>query len=162
MPAPTAETDAVIDMPIREENKARYPQNWLQISKAVRAKAGDKCEQCGVPNRVKIKRFTSEKYKGLPVFCIWDSGKVHSAEDGTLLGFEHPASLDEVTDGKWVIVVLTVAHLDHTPENCDPDNLRAWCQRCHNAYDAPMRRAGTKARTRSKAAVADLFGGAHG
>lgn len=32
-------------------------------------------------------------------------------------------------------VVLTVAHLDHTPENCDPDNLRAWCQKCHLDYD---------------------------
>lgn len=33
-------------------------------------------------------------------------------------------------------VVLTIAHLDHTPENCDPDNLLAMCQRCHLAYDA--------------------------
>ena len=33
-------------------------------------------------------------------------------------------------------VVLTVAHLDHQPEHCDPANLRAWCQRCHLAYDA--------------------------
>ena len=33
-------------------------------------------------------------------------------------------------------VVLTVAHLDHEPGNCDPDNLRAWCQRCHVTYDA--------------------------
>lgn len=32
-------------------------------------------------------------------------------------------------------VVLTVAHLDHTPENCDPDNLKALCQRCHLHYD---------------------------
>lgn len=32
-------------------------------------------------------------------------------------------------------VVLTVAHLDHTPENCSDDNLRAMCQRCHLAYD---------------------------
>jgi 5-methylcytosine-specific restriction endonuclease McrA len=36
-------------------------------------------------------------------------------------------------------VVLTVAHLDHTPENCDFDNLRALCQRCHNRYDAKHR-----------------------
>jgi len=36
-------------------------------------------------------------------------------------------------------VVLTVAHLDHDPSNCDPENLRALCQRCHNSYDAPMR-----------------------
>ena len=36
-------------------------------------------------------------------------------------------------------VVLTIAHLDHTPENNDPANLRAWCQRCHNKYDAEHR-----------------------
>ena len=36
-------------------------------------------------------------------------------------------------------IVLTVAHLDHTPENCDDKNLRDWCQRCHNRYDRPHR-----------------------
>jgi len=45
-------------------------------------------------------------------------------------------SLHPVTGSK---VVLTIAHLDHTPENCEPENLRAWCQKCHNTYDAPMR-----------------------
>jgi len=35
------------------------------------------------------------------------------------------------------MVVLTVAHLDHTPENCDEANLKAMCQRCHLAYDGP-------------------------
>lgn len=34
------------------------------------------------------------------------------------------------------IVVLTVGHLDHDPSNCAPENLRAWCQRCHLTYDA--------------------------
>ena len=33
-------------------------------------------------------------------------------------------------------IVLTIAHLDHTPEHNDPANLRALCQRCHLAYDA--------------------------
>jgi hypothetical protein len=33
------------------------------------------------------------------------------------------------------VVVLTVAHLDHTPEHCHPDNLRAMCQGCHLHYD---------------------------
>jgi ribosomal protein S14 len=32
-------------------------------------------------------------------------------------------------------VVLTVAHLDHKPENCDYSNLLALCQKCHNNYD---------------------------
>ena len=32
-------------------------------------------------------------------------------------------------------VVLTVAHLDHTPEDCRDENLKAMCQRCHLRYD---------------------------
>lgn len=43
-------------------------------------------------------------------------------------------------------VVLTIAHLDHDPGNNDPTNLRAWCQKCHNCYDAKARAAGIKAR----------------
>lgn len=41
-------------------------------------------------------------------------------------------------------VVLTIMHLDHTPENCGDDNLRAACQRCHNAYDLNHRVANMK------------------
>lgn len=33
-------------------------------------------------------------------------------------------------------VILTVAHLDHDPQNCDDSNLKALCQRCHLKYDA--------------------------
>lgn len=36
-------------------------------------------------------------------------------------------------------IVLTVAHLDHQPENCDDDNLKAMCQKCHNNYDRQHR-----------------------
>lgn len=38
-------------------------------------------------------------------------------------------------------VVLTIAHLDHDPASADPERLRAWCQKCHNSYDAPTRAA---------------------
>jgi hypothetical protein len=37
---------------------------------------------------------------------------------------EHPT--------RWV---LTVAHLDHRPENCDRSNLKALCAPCHCRYD---------------------------
>lgn len=33
-------------------------------------------------------------------------------------------------------VILTVAHLDHNPQNCADSNLKALCQRCHLTYDA--------------------------
>ena len=32
-------------------------------------------------------------------------------------------------------IILTVAHLDHNEQNCDDDNLKAMCQRCHLRYD---------------------------
>jgi hypothetical protein len=50
-------------------------------------------------------------------------------------------------------VVLTIAHLNHVPENCDPENLRAWCQLCHNTYDAAHRRE----TQRRRKAAGDLF-----
>ncbi len=108
-------------MPIRPENRARYPKDWKAISLSIRdGRAGWKCE-------------------GSPAYpdCRAEHGKPHP-----------------VTGGK---VVLTVGHLDHVPENCDPANLKAWCQRCHNTYDMPMRRAGIAERARQKLADADLF-----
>jgi len=56
-----------------------------------------------------------------------------------------------------VRIVLTVAHLDHQPENCDRANLKALCQRCHNSYDMPHRRAGIEERARVGRALGDLF-----
>lgn len=37
--------------------------------------------------------------------------------------------------GSGSTVVLTTAHLDHTPENCVDSNLMAMCQGCHLHYD---------------------------
>ena len=47
-------------------------------------------------------------------------------------GYPHPETGSKV--------VLTIAHLDHDPENWDvqDDRLRAWCQRCHLKYDLPI------------------------
>lgn len=50
-------------------------------------------------------------------------------------------------------VVLTIGHLDHVPENCAMDNLRAWCQRCHMHYDR-HHHANTR---RSRKAIGDLY-----
>lgn len=31
---------------------------------------------------------------------------------------------------------LTTAHLDHNPQNCNKENLKAYCAPCHLRYDA--------------------------
>jgi hypothetical protein len=145
-------------MPIRPENKDRYPADWSQISQAVRDRAGNICEGCGCPNHAMIRRGVTQD--GVPVWRLAhessdEAGR--SAIDGRYVPNSEP---DLIVYKPPVKVILTVAHLDHQPENCDLANLKAWCQRCHNAYDAPMRRAGTKARARAQNAAGDLFQGA--
>ena len=101
-------------MPIRPENKKRYPKNWKEIRQQILERANNCCEFCGVENH---------SYQ-------WREKENAQGE-------------------KMFKVVLTIAHLDHTPENCDPSNLRALCQKCHNRYDA-KHRAETRARTRAE------------
>lgn len=61
-------------------------------------------------------------------------------------------------------VVLTIAHLDHQPENVgEPGsrpNLRAWCQRCHLTYDAAHHAATARQTRRRAMGCGDLFGSA--
>lgn len=58
-------------------------------------------------------------------------------------------------------VVLTVAHLDHTPENNgepgDRPNLMAMCQRCHLTYDAKHHAMNAGITRWRKAGQPDLF-----
>ncbi len=56
-------------------------------------------------------------------------------------------------------VVLTIAHLDHTPENCEMENLRAWCQRCHLTYDAKHHATNAYHTRRKGNADGDMFEG---
>jgi hypothetical protein len=52
--------------------------------------------------------------------------------------------------GTGSTVVLTTAHLNHTPEDCRPENLKAMCQGCHLRYDRDHH-AQTRERTRRAA-----------
>lgn len=37
-------------MPIKPENKARYPKNWKEIRQQILERACNRCEMCGVEN----------------------------------------------------------------------------------------------------------------
>jgi hypothetical protein len=80
-------------MPIRPENRGRYPKDWPEISRRIRF----------------------ERARGQ---CKARQGEPHP-----------------VTGSK---VILTVAHLNHTPEDCRDENLAAMCQRCHLHYDRKL------------------------
>ncbi len=136
-------------MPIRESERRRYPKDWPQISKRVRERADNKCEQCNAINGELIVRGEGDDAGTY----MRPHGEVHCAQTGKELGMARGSEYE----GRFVKIVLTVAHLDHQPENCADDNLKAWCQKCHLAYDAEHHRANAERTRRSRKACADMF-----
>ena len=117
-------------MPIRPENKARYPKTWKAMVAQAAARSGGRCE------------------------CDGKCGQAHEGGRCDAINRQpHPQT--------GSIVVLTLAHEHGVPlEETDIARMFHACQRCHNRYDAPMRRAGIKERARAGSALADLFGAA--
>jgi len=120
-------------MPIKPENKTRYPDNWDAISKDIRFnRAQNRCEVCGVKNGLIIKRLQGNRYR-TPSMVEWDM--IHSR-----IRHANSNMTESIKHHGFTKVVLTVAHLDHQPENCDYSNLKAMCQKCHNNYDKEHRK----------------------
>jgi len=126
-------------MPIKPANRDRYPKEWKRIRERILARSGGRCE------------------------CRGECGRKHSE---ICVCFEEPCTcergrcceLDRFIAATFRgSVVLTIAHLDHEPENCADANLLALCQDCHNRYDRDHR-TGTAATTRhERKASGDLF-----
>ncbi|HIH2621699.1 TPA: hypothetical protein ACYLIB_005653 [Burkholderia cenocepacia] len=140
-------------MPIKPENRGRYPANWPEIRARILARASNCCEQCHVANGDVITRGTGKDAGTFQRFV--GDGEVFDAINGKVLGVCKASEYS--SNGHWTKVVLTIAHLDHVPEHCDDDNLKALCQRCHLAYDAEHHRANAAATRRARKAIGDLF-----
>jgi hypothetical protein len=103
-------------MPIRPENRARYPKLWPLMVAEARERSGGRCEcdgRCGL---------------------IHEGGRCDA-----LNGRPHPRT------GSIVVLTLAHEHGVPLEETSIVRMFHA-CQQCHNKYDAPMRAAGVKAR----------------
>lgn len=98
-------------------NRNLYPKNWEQIALEIKQSASWKCEECGKQCRRPEQSF--------------DDFAIGLIEQGYYLDLDHPQKY-----------TLTVAHLNHCPEDCSPENLRALCAPCHCRYD--LKAMGTK------------------
>jgi 5-methylcytosine-specific restriction endonuclease McrA len=101
-------------------DRSLYPPNWDEIALSVKERDKWKCQECSRECRKPgenpvefLKRLHSSPCSELP------------APDEFLF---YP--------GRFV---LTVAHLDQQPANCDRSNLRALCSVCHLRYDSQFR-----------------------
>jgi hypothetical protein len=134
-------------MPIKKENIKRYPKNWKEISRSIiQDRAGNRCEGCGVHNHAVGYRDSDGTFVPLGGNSTLDLiGIGTSPATGKLLDYKAAKATAEFHTFnceygyKYIVIVLTTAHLDHTPENCNAANLRAFCQKCHNNYDQEHR-----------------------
>lgn len=162
-------------MPIKPENRVRYPKDWSAISLAARERAKWRCQHPGCrANQYRVGRWIRwgggphewQPLRGnTPAVTAQDHEFDNAGEGCDLQGdpWTYKAARDFIARWCWadddqpIVIVLTVAHLNHEPEDCRPENLRAMCQRHHLAYDAQHHRQ-TAYTTRKRAAgTADLF-----
>lgn len=133
-----------------------YPAHWRDVRATVLARAGNRCEYRS-PAGV---RCTAEHHAvGVwldedACFEEWHQGVHRQAQADTLIAGH---VRDDNRRPVWII--LTTAHLCACQPLCgDPAHLRAYCQRHHNRYDAPMRarNAAATRRARQLAATGQL------
>ena len=109
-------------MPILPENRHRYPGGSPQSK-----------EWKAIVEQIRERSFD---------FC----------EGELFLGYDCEAENGKPHPVTGSLVVLTVAHLNHRPEDSQSSNLAHLCQRCHNTYDAPHRQRTREARKRRQMA----------
>jgi hypothetical protein len=119
-----------------------YPANWKkEIRPAVLTRAEHKCERCGLRNYSVGHRERDGRFVGVHGNITLDP-----AGEGLLYPSLEPLTHKEarkIADGlnlieqevHYMVIVLTIAHLDHNPAHNDMQNLGALCQRCHLNYD---------------------------
>ncbi len=144
-------------MPIRPENRARYPKDWPQLSHAAKERAGWKCQHPGC---------TARQYSA-GEWVLWGGSAHHEWRQVVEPAATYAEARQAAAEADWqrehlgskplTVIVLTVAHLNHTPEDCRPENLAAMCQRHHLAYDAKHHTRTAYATRKAAAQTADLF-----
>ena len=133
----------------------KYAKNWKAISRFIRfLRAKNKCESCGIDNYAVGYR---ENGQFVPI-----KGNVYADLAGQ--GLHYPSlqpltykqareiafweNENEYQGRKHIVIVLTVAHLDHNIKNNSFFNLKALCQKCHNDYDKEYRKGNRSKRKR--------------
>lgn len=123
----------------------KYPVNWkTEIVPAVRLRSGDRCENCQVPNKKLILRGN---VNGIEVYQDED-GFIFDANTSERIGDDYVGEIDQTGKNRFILIILTVAHLNHDINDNSMENLKHLCQRCHNRHDKDNRIANRRKNTK--------------
>jgi len=112
-------------MPIRPELRKFYRGPGYEAFRArIVKRARNRCEQCGVPNRLLVERGAEGVWRSIPaqVGSPWRNNRAN-------------VTTFEPHQRHWVWIVCTLAHLNHVPGDDRDDNAKFLCQWCHLNYD---------------------------
>jgi len=119
--------------------KKYHPEWSTRIRPDILERAGNKCDGCGVPNKIVIERGF---YNGLEAYQDFE-GNIYRADNSEYITSDYLGSLENGSE-KFITIVLTISHTDHDISNNEYGNLKALCQRCHNRHDVNHRKRRNK------------------
>jgi hypothetical protein len=121
-------------MPIRPELRHFYrTPEYKAARERVVKRAGNRCEQCGKPNHRRVWVYSSKACGQYWTAVKGDGQKWTYCFTGESGGFKLFGRQWEQV--RRIRVVLTVAHLNHTPGDDRDENLKLLCCWCHLNYD---------------------------
>jgi hypothetical protein len=134
----------------------KYPSNWkTEIRPSILERANFCCEFCGVNHHAVGYRNERGSFIGI-------AGNLHNDFAGQGIDYDTKNILsyslakefrnmhNEDSFEKHIIIVLTIAHLDHDITNNCSSNLKALCQSCHLSYDAEYHKKNARQTLKTK------------
>ena len=153
-------------MPIRADLRHFYGPDWKHITRPLILQraggqvtgpdettgrytyhGGARCELCGKPDRKTVETISLKSPKSGPadwyMLCwretgsswwFWSNGERSNSPIGDL--FKQTPQWRKEGRARVSQVVITVAHLNHTPGDDRPENLKALCGFCHLLFDS--------------------------
>jgi hypothetical protein len=132
----------------------KYPSNWkTEIVPMVKDRYGNKCAFCGLSN------YTVGQRAGT-IFIPTGGNEYHDKAGNGELSYKEARELvkhcNEFCEDKLIVIVLTVAHLDHNINNNDLLNLKPLCQKCHLDYDKEHHKKNSRETLKRKKGIVEL------
>lgn len=143
---------------------SKYPSNWKsEIRPAILKRADNCCEICGVSN-YSVGYRKGKSFIGTCGNIVHDlAGRGLSYPSLNPLSFREAKEIcDSRNECHWIInkqivILLTIAHLDHDTNNNCFENLKALCQSCHLSYDSDFHRKKAKNTINKKKGLVSFF-----
>jgi len=127
-------------------NRKLYPNNWEEIALQIKTAANWTCQECDRPCR--------KLGESIEDFAVRLADE-YDPNESYWMPQLYEDVWDEETGGYGTVLraqrfTLTVAHLNHCPEDCSLGNLKALCAPCHCRYD--LSQMGRKKRLKAERA----------